>query len=91
MDLVIEFETGQTLAIEVETSPGHELENLRKDLGAGFTHITSLIKGAPRTRTIQSSVEAKLSDVIPTGSHVSIGALTDFRDVLTRFLGMKRS
>lgn len=69
-----------SLAIEVETSPGHELENIRKDLGAGFQEVVCLAKSDEQARTVEERVIGELSQ--SEVSRVRIGCLTEYRSLL---------
>jgi hypothetical protein len=42
------------IAIEIELSPGHELENIEKDLEAGFSQVVCLVTQSGRVEKIQA-------------------------------------
>ena len=86
VDLVIELESQVPLAVEVETSPGHELENVRKDRSAGLTRIVSLIKQPARIAKVQRDVEALTDEFERDATQIEVGRLTDFRQILGRFV-----
>ena len=84
VDLVVEFEAGLRIAVEVETSEGHESENIRKDLAGGFRRVVGLCKDPRRAERIAAEWIDANGEQIPQGSGVEIGRLVDFREIIGR-------
>lgn len=81
VDVTIEAPNGP-IAVEIETSPGHELANVRKDLSAGFPCVVVLVKSPARTSTIRDG----LSEFEFDQSLVHIAVLSKYKEVLARVL-----
>lgn len=75
--------SGHEVAVEIELREGHALENIRKDLAAGFARVVSLFE-SPETL---ERVRAKL-DLVP--ERVVLGGLRDYQGVLTSVLSSLR-
>lgn len=75
IDLLIESD-GRRIAVEVETSPGHEIANIRKDLAAGVDAVVSLVKDSRQL----SRVRALASQEGWTNVHV--GLLAGFSRII---------
>ncbi len=69
----------QKIAIEVEQSRGHELENVKKDLQAGFSQVVSLVEEPGAVQR----VKAKLEEELGASSSVHVGCLRDYVDTIT--------
>ncbi len=70
----------QKIGIEIELSRGHELENISKDLAAGFSQVVSLVKDPAAVQRVKAKLEKEL------GSHngsVHVGCLKDYVDIIT--------
>lgn len=80
IDLVATSTAGGTLAIEVETSSGHEIENIRKDIAAGFRTVVSLVNDQAAMRRVQCSLDAH-SDP-SSDADTLLGLLADYPTVL---------
>ena len=91
VDLVIEFEAGLRIAVEVETSEGHESENIRKDLAGGFRRVVGLCKDPRRAERIAAEWIDANGEQIPQGSGVEIGRLVDFRETIGRLRDASRA
>ena len=90
VDLVVGTRKGIEIAIEVECSRGHEVQNITKDLEAGFSHVFSLIKGKERVASVREKIGLELGR--DNLERVTVGELRNFESVLaTHFLGMERS
>lgn len=73
------FELGdESVAVEVETSVGHEEENIRRDLEAGYQSVIVLTDSKRR----QAALVASFKD----NPAVSVGALQDYREILDSLL-----
>ena len=70
----------QRIAIEVEMSRGHELENVKKDLQAGFSQVVSLVKEPAAVQRVKAKLEKELGS--PNGS-VHVGNLKEYADIIT--------
>jgi len=81
VDIVATAEDGQTLAIEVETSPGHELENIQKDLGAGFHTIVSLVDDPAALRSLLDQTSG-----MAQGVTLHVGSLRHYSRILEKAL-----
>ena len=78
VDIAVETEQGM-IAIEVETSRGHEMENISKDLEAGFSKVVSLLKNANQADKLRAKVVKELPTKIP---QVHVGNLTEYAEIL---------
>lgn len=74
VDLLVPLKHG-SLAIEVEISEGHVLENIEKDRRAGFETIVSLIEDQGVLERIQRKLQQGPKGLV-------LGLLTDFREEL---------
>jgi hypothetical protein len=70
----------QKIAIEVEISRGHELENVKKDLQAGFRQVVSLVKEPAAVQRVKAKLERELGT---SSSSVHVGCLRDYVDTIT--------
>jgi hypothetical protein len=77
VDVVTTTVDGRFLAIEVETSPGHELENIQKDVSAGFKSVVSLVRDQAAVTRVQTRLDGD-SDV----STIRVGCVRDYRRIL---------
>jgi hypothetical protein len=80
VDLVAGNGDGRELAIEVETSPGHELENIRKDVAAGFQTVVSLLNDQPAVRRVRASLEK--DPEVTNGAGIYTGVVADYARIL---------
>jgi hypothetical protein len=71
--------TSGDVAIEIEMTDGHALENIRKDLAAGFEHVVCLLD-TPRAGERVRQGLGEESDQVPPG--VRIGELQNFEAML---------
>ena len=84
VDVAVVTRRGSHVAIEVEMSPGHELDNIRKDLGAGFEEVVCLVQSPELARSLEARVLRELNQSeIP---RVSVGCLKDYQALLDRFV-----
>lgn len=74
---------GKDVAIEVETSDGHILENLRKDRAAGYVRTVCLVDSPGALTNLQAKLDLVPDDVV-------VGDLRDFEAVLTSVLSSLR-
>ncbi len=77
-DISVRSQDGH-VAIEVEVSRGHEMENIRKDLDAGFSTVVSLLKGAREADKLRARLVKEVPTKIP---RIRVGNLDDFADTL---------
>ncbi len=70
----------QKIAIEVEMSSGHELENVKKDLRAGFSQVVSLVKEPAAVQLVKSKLEGELGT---SSGSVHVGCLRDYVGIIT--------
>ncbi len=68
------------VAVEVEMAEGHALENIRKDLEAGYHFVVSLLDDSASFKRIQEGLESETGDL---PSNVRVGALQDYAELLT--------
>ena len=61
---------------------GHIVENIRKDLDAGFAYVVSLLDGPRSIERVQERLLQELDD----SSCVRLGDLRDFEEFLTPLL-----
>ena len=87
VDVTIRLESVAPVACEVETSPGHEMANIRKDITAGFETIVSLVESPSRMQLIRAKVESEHEAELRQGITIEVARLVDFRAVLERLLG----
>ncbi|MCR9096373.1 MAG: hypothetical protein NXI30_19280 [bacterium] len=87
VDVTIRLESVAPVACEVETSPGHEMANIRKDITAGFETIVSLVESPSRMQLIRAKVESEHEAELRQGITIEVARLVDFREVLERLLG----
>ena len=83
VDVAAENGRGETIAIEVEISPGHEIENIRKDLEAGFDRVVSLVKGKPSIQKVNARLRETLGAT--KCSLVQVGGLNEYAKILHPF------
>ena len=77
VDIAVETEQGM-IAIEVETSRGHEIENISKDLEAGFSKVVSLLKDANQADKLRAKLMKQIPEKIP---QVHVGNLTEYAEI----------
>ena len=82
VDVSAETDRGKTIAIEVEISPGHEIENIRKDLEAGFDQVVCLVKERASTKKVKVRLQETLGAT--KRSLVQVGCLTEYAKILRR-------
>ncbi len=84
VDLVAIVAGGDQVAVEVELTPGHELENIRKDIAAGFQTVVSLLKDQAGVRRVQ----ARLDSGQGLGNEVVtvLGLVADYPSVLGKVI-----
>jgi hypothetical protein len=70
VDLTASTSDGRILAIEIETSPGHEVKNIRKDIAAGFRTVICLVENRTAIGAVQNRLE---------GTPLSASAEVDIR------------
>lgn len=70
----------QRIAIEVEMSRGHELENVKKDLRAGFSQVVSLVKEPAAVQRVKAKLEGELGT---SSGSVHVGNLKEYADIIT--------
>ena len=71
---------GKKIAVEVEMTDGHAIDNIRKDLEAGFDLVVSLLDDSASAERIQEALAAESGDLRPK---VRIGHLQDYEEFLT--------
>jgi hypothetical protein len=81
VDIAVAVNGVRAVAVEVEVSSGHEIDNIRKDLKAGFRHVVSLIKEPARTRKLHAGLAAELGGDAVRAS-VRVGSLTTYAEIL---------
>jgi hypothetical protein len=81
VDIAVETESLGRLAIEVETSAGNELHNIKKDLDAGFSTVVSLVKEPSQLSRLRPLLPLEF----PTGQ-VHLGLLPDHSRILASLL-----
>lgn len=79
VDIAVETERGM-VAVEVEISRGHEVENILKDLGAGFEEVVCLVGSAELAQTVEERVVRELNQ--SEISRVRIGCLREYQELL---------
>ena len=83
VDIAVETSNG-TAVVEVETSPGHELQNIQTDLRAGYVQVITLVEN---TRAVHR-IEANLAGAHEVQrSRVHVGCLPEFAEVIGGALG----
>ena len=70
------------VAVEVETSPGHVLENIGKDLAASFDTVVTLLDESLRIEDIDATVRAAFEDQPEDLRRIHIGLLPEFKERL---------
>ncbi len=70
----------QKIAIEIEMSRGHELENVKKDLRAGFSQVVSLVKEPAAVERVKAKLECELGT---SSGSVHVGCLRDYVGIIT--------
>lgn len=83
VDVSFATQTGEPIAVEIELSEGHAIENIRKDLAAGFTHVLCLLDSPGAEERIRSKL-----GILP--GEVVIGDLHDHEALLTSLLSSLR-
>lgn len=83
VDLLVATGRGKT-AIEVEMAEGHAVENIRKDLDAGFDLVVSLLDDSTSLERIEQASALQLGDAVRPKVH--IGHLQDFEEILAPIL-----
>jgi len=73
----------EKIAIEIEMGPGHVVENIKKDLEAGFDSVVSLLEDPRAIDRVGESL-SKERDEHPQG--VVMGELRDFEEILSSLL-----
>lgn len=84
VDVTTESRDLSAVAIEVEVSPGHELENVRKDLGAGFDGVVSLVRERDAVEKVKDQVTSALD--VDLAVRIHVGCLREYQDVLKNVL-----
>ena len=74
----------QKIAIEVEMSRGHELENVKKDLQAGFSQVVSLVEEPAAVERVEAKLRQELG--VAADGRLRVGCLKDYRDVVSLVL-----
>ena len=83
VDIAVDSPQAGTIAIEVEISAGHEIENIRKDLSAGFADVVCLVKQPGRVATVRVMLADQLDYVASTDVHIEVGRLTEYVEILS--------
>lgn len=68
------------IAVEVETSPGHVLENISKDLEAGYEFVVTLLDESLSIEEVDAKLRIDLGDQMRS---VRLGLLPEFKRCLT--------
>jgi hypothetical protein len=76
--------SGHMVAVEIEMTDGHALENIRKDLSAGFPRIVCLLDSP----SAEVRIRAKLG-IVP--EELTFGDLRDYQSVLAPVLSSLRA
>jgi hypothetical protein len=84
VDVSVVFGTGPRVAFEVEVSPGHEVRNIEKDLGAGYDVVISLVKEESQVSRIRESLPESVAR-----NRVEIAMLSECPRVLPRLVSGK--
>ena len=72
----------ERIAVEVETSRGHVLENIGKDLAANFDTVVTLLDESLRIEDIDATVRATFEDQPEELRRIHIGLLPEFKERL---------
>ena len=83
-DIAVKTTVGIGIAIEVECTRGNEIQNITKDLKAGFKHVVSLIKEKGRVAAVKAKLALELDG--DDLEFVCVGELRDFENVLEPYL-----
>ena len=70
----------QKIAIEIEMSRGHELENVKKDLQAGFSKVVSLVEEPAAVDRVKAKLERELG---ASSGSVHVGCLREYGEIIT--------
>ena len=80
VDIAVAVDGVRGVAVEVEVSTGHEIDNIRKDLEAGFRQVVSLVKEPARAQKLKTRLPVEVRDAAP--SSVYVGSLARYAEVL---------
>ena len=83
VDLLVSSKRKQ-FAIEVEMTEGHSVENIRKDLTAGFDSVITLLDDSISLSRIEKASASQLEDAVRP--KVLIGVLQEYEEILAPLL-----